>query len=420
MEFFSSLSVLIIIATLFSYINTRFLKFPSTIGLMIITIVFSLLLVILGRIDQEPLNEVYTLLNHINFTQLLMGGMLYFLLFAGAIQINIKDLREQKRSIIVFSTLSVVVSTFIVGFLLYYIFQLILPLLGVQIEVSLIYCLLFGALISPTDPVAVLSILKEAKVSKPLETMVTGESLFNDGVAVILFTVLYNIAQGTEQVADITFISISWLLIKEIFGALLVGFLLGVVAFYAIKTTVDDKLTILITISVVISGYMISQAMGISGPLTMVTAGLLIGNASRSYSKRNHWDIKFEHIFWELIDEILNAILFLLIGFELLLMPDLRGYWIIGFISIVIVLFARYISIRLPMSVIPLKEKLSSGTVTILVWGGLRGGVSIALALSIGDGVYRDPLVAVTYFVVVFSIIVQGLSIGRLAKRIKC
>lgn len=418
MEFFKSLSILLIIATLFSYINARFLKFPSTIGLMIIAIIFSVGLVVLGKIDSRPLNDLSTLVRNVDFTQLLMGGMLYFLLFAGAIQIDINDFKEQKRSIIIFSTLSVIISTFVVGFILYYLFQLIFPLIGISLEVSLVYCLLFGALISPTDPVAVLSILRQAKVKKSLETTISGESLFNDRVAVILFTVLFNIAQGTEQIADITFASISWLLVKEVFGAILVGLALGGIAFYAIRIIPEPKLTILITLSVVISGFMISQAMEISGPLTMVTAGLLIGNASRTYSKARHLDMQFEHIFWELIDDILNAILFLMIGFELLLMPDLSHYWILGVISIIVVLFARYISIRIPTLVIPFREKFSSSTMTILVWGGLRGGVSIALALSLGDSPHREPLVAVTYFVVVFSIIVQGLSVGKLAKRI--
>jgi len=314
----------------------------------------------------------------------------------------------------------VVISTFVVGFALYYILGFILPLVGIHVEISFIYCLLFGAIISPTDPVAVLSILKEARVSKSLETKITGEALFNDGVAIIAFSVIYNISQGTEQLVDITVVSISWLLIKEIFGALLVGIALGYIGFYAMKSVEDYKLSVLITISVVIGGYIISQTMGISGPLTMVSSGVLIGNASRKYSERKHLENGFLKTFWELIDEILNAILFLLIGFELILIPDLSDYWIPGLISIIVVLFARYISIKIPTLAIPFREKFSKGSFIILVWGGLRGGVSIALALSIGDTLHRNTIVAITYFVVVFSIVVQGLSIGRIAKKIKC
>lgn len=413
-------SVLIIIATVFAYINARFLKLPSTIGIMVITMIFSVCLVVIGKIDPKPLQDIYQLVTHIDFTQLLMGGMLYFLLFAGAIQININDLKEQKLVIIVFSTLSVIISTFVVGFSLYYILGWIFPLIGVTTPVSLINCLLFGALISPTDPVAVLSILKEAKVSKSLETKVTGESLFNDGVAVILFTVIYSISQGTEQLADITVVSISWLLVKEIFGALIVGLILGYVALYAIRTASDYKLAVLITLSVVIGGYMISQFMEISGPLTMVSAGIVIGNIGRRYSEEKHIDTNFVRTFWELADDILNAVLFLLIGFELLLLPNLGNYWIVGLISILVVLFARYVSIKIPVLLIPFKERFSKGTIVILVWGGLRGGVSIALALSIAESSLRDVIVAVTYFVVVFSIVVQGLSIGKLARNIKC
>lgn len=420
MGLFYSFSILIIIATIFAYINARFLKLPSTIGIMVITMIFSVCLVIGGRIDSEPLQRVSGLIQDIDFSQLLMGGMLYFLLFAGAVQINIHDLEEQKLPIIVFSTLSVIISTFVVGFALYYVLGVILPLIGIKTQISLIYCLLFGAIISPTDPVAVLSILKEAKVGKSLETKVTGEALFNDGVAIIAFSVIYNIAQGTEQIVDISVFSISWLLVKEIFGALLVGITLGYIGFYGMKTTDDYKLTVLITLSVVIIGYIISQAMSISGPLTMVSAGILIGNANRKYSEKKHIENTFLKTFWELTDEILNAVLFLLIGFELILIPDLNKYWAMGITAIIVVLFARYISIKIPTLIIPFREKFSKGTFAILVWGGLRGGVSIALALSINDIAHRHMIVAITYFVVVFSIVVQGLSIGKIARSIKC
>lgn len=420
MDLFYSLAILIIIATVFAYLNSRILKLPSTIGIMVISIVFSVLLVVLGSFDQQPLDRISRLIRNIDFTQLLMGGMLYFLLFAGAIQINIKDLQEQKLSIILFSTISVIISTFVVGFAIYYILGFVFPLIGVNAEVSLIYCLLFGALISPTDAVAVLSILKEAKVSKSLETKVTGEALFNDGVAVILFSVLSSIALGNQQVVDITFTSISWMLVKEIIGAFIVGLGLGYIALYAIRTAGDDKITIMVTLSVVVGGYMISQFMQISGPLTMVSAGILIGNLGRKYSLKEHKEYKFVSVFWELIDDIFNAILFLLIGFELLLMPVLWHFWIIGVISIVVVLFGRYVSVKIPTELIQFREKYNRDTMIILVWGGLRGGVSIALALSVPDGPARDAVVAATYFVVVFSIVVQGLSIGKLAKRLKC
>ncbi|WP_165027180.1 MULTISPECIES: cation:proton antiporter [unclassified Dysgonomonas] len=421
MELYYSFSILIVIATIFSYINIRFLKLPSTIGIMVIAMCVSLGLVVIGSTTTtEPLHNFSTLIKHIDFTKVLMGCMLNFLLFAGAIHINLQDLKEQKFPIVVFSSLSVVISTFVVGFAMYYIVNDLLPLLDIHFEIPLIYCLLFGALISPTDPIAVLAILKKAKVSKSLETKVAGESLFNDGVAVVVFTLILSIAQGGENSADISFGSVSWLLVKEVAGGLLVGFGLGYLAWHGMRTANDYKISVLITLSVVMGGYLIATAMHISGPLTMVAAGLIIGDSRRKgLSKMNQATSNYLNVFWELIDEVMNAILFLFIGFELLLIPDLGDYWLVGIISIVVVLFARYVSIRIPTHIIPFKKKFSNGTITILVWGGLRGGVSIALALSIAEGEHKPIIIAATYFVVVFSIIVQGLSIGKLSKKVQ-
>jgi len=412
MDLYYSLSTLIIIATIFSYINARLLKLPPTIGIMAIAIVCSVGLVIIGQFEPVPLRNMYELVHQIDFTNLLMSCMLYFLLFAGAIQINLKDLKEEKISILVFASISVIISTFVVGFLLYYALIFLLPLVGIDFPVSLIYCLLFGAIISPTDPIAVLVILKSSKISKSLETKITGEALFNDGMAIILFTVIYSVAQGREQLEDITFISISWLLVKEALGALVIGAILGYIGFFAIRKVEDYKFAVLVTLSVVMGAYMLSQALGISGPLTMVSAGIIIGNESRKYSEKKKTDIFFVKTFWELIDEILNTILFLLIGFELLLIADLSKYWICGLIAIPIVLLARYLSIKTPTLLF--REKYSRKTIALLVWGGIRGGVSIALALSIGDIQHRSIIVSITYFVVVFSIIVQGLSLKKL------
>jgi len=369
----------------------------------------SVLLVIAGNIFPETLRDFSTLLRDVDFTEVLLGGMLNFLLFAGAIHINLRDLREQKLPVVIFSTVSVIISTFSVGVLLFY----VLPVLGLHL--SLIHCLLFGALISPTDPIAVLSILKEAHVPKSLETKVAGESLFNDGVAVVIFAVLLQLTQGSE--VDVSALNISWLLIKEAAGGFLLGALLGLGASNAIRKIDDYKVTVLITLSVVMGGYLIAHAMHISGPLTMVAAGIVIGN----YGKRTAMTAvtkDYLNKFWELIDDILNAILFLFIGFELLLIPNILDYWLLGVLGILVVLFSRFISIWLPTLFIPFKEKFSKGTIKILVWGGLRGGVSIALALSIDEGPHKPLLVAATYFVVVFSIIVQGMTIGKLANRV--
>lgn len=408
MELYYSLSVLIVIASVFAYLNVRFLKLPSTIGIMVIAMVVSILLVVFGNVFPNTLRRVVTLVAGFNFTELLMGAMLNFLLFAGAIHINLKDLREQRTPIIVFSTLSVIISTFVVGTIVYYI-----PIPGM--EIPYIYCLLFGALISPTDPVAVLSILKQANVRKSLETKIAGESLFNDGVAVVVFAVLLQLAQGSTE--NVTVPYIAWLLIKEAGGGLLLGTILGISASRAMRKIDDYKVSVLITLSVVMGGYLIASTLHVSGPVTMVIAGLLIGN----FKKR--WNMSattkdYLDKFWELNDEILNAILFLFIGLNLLVIKNLNEYWLPGLSCVVIVLLSRFISIWLPTKFIRFREKFSHGTIKILVWGGLRGGVSIALALSIAEGPYKEPILAMTYFVVVFSIVVQGLTIGRLATKV--
>lgn len=408
MELYYSLSALIVLASFFAYLNVRFLKLPSTIGVMVIAMAVSIFLVVFGNIFPNTLHRISTLIHGFDFTELLMGAMLNFLLFAGAIHINLKDLREQKRPIMVFSTVSVIISTFAVGTFVYFI-----PING--LEIPFLYCLLFGSLISPTDPVAVLSILKEAKVRKSLETKIAGESLFNDGVAVVVFAVILELAQGTAS--DLTVWNVIWLLVEEAGGGFILGMLLGITASRALRKIDDYKVSVLITLSVVMGGSLIATSLHISGPLTMVFAGIFIGNFKKRFAMS---PVTKDYLdkFWELNDEILNAILFLFIGFNLLIIKNLENYWLPGIACIVLVLFARFISIWLPTKFIKFREKFTPGTIKVLVWGGLRGGVSIALALSINDGPYQDAIIAITYFVVVFSIIVQGLSIGKLANRV--
>ena len=409
MELYYSFSVLIVLASFFSYLNLRYLKLPSTIGIMIIAMLSSIVLVLTGNLFPKTFDHFSTLLQDVDFTEVLMGAMLNFLLFAGAIHINLVDLREQRAPVIIFSTVSVVISTFAVGALVYY----ITPLFGFQIP--FIYALLFGSLISPTDPIAVMGVLKEANVKKSLETKVAGESLFNDGVAVVIFAVILQLTQGSD--VDLSITNISWLLIKEAIGGFALGTVLGLGASNAMRKIDDYKVSVLITLSVVMGGYLIAHSIHISGPLTMVAAGIVIGN----YGKRTAMSsITKDYLnkFWELIDEILNAILFLFIGFELLIIHNITDYWLIGMCCILIVLFSRFLSIYIPVVLIPFKNKFSSGTIKVLVWGGLRGGVSIALVLSMDEGPYKPLLVGITYFVVVFSIIVQGLTVGKLAKKV--
>ncbi|SMP03616.1 cation:proton antiporter [Chryseobacterium profundimaris] len=405
MELYYSFSALIVLASIFSYLNYRFLKLPSTIGIMVIAIVVSIFLVSFGEtVLPKTFGHLHNLMSSIDFTEVLMGAMLNFLLFAGGIHVNIDDLKEQLRPVIIFSTLGVVISTFVVGFGMFY----ILPFLG--IELPFIYCLLFGALISPTDPVAVLSILKQARVSKSLETKVAGESLFNDGVAVVVFTVVLQLAIGNE--VDLGVESIGLLLMKEAGGGLLLGVILGWVTSRLMREVDDYIISVLVTLSVVMGGYLIARQMHISGPLTMVAAGLFMGNFNIKFKMKS---ITQDYLikFWELIDEILNAVLFLFIGFELLVIRDLSHFMIPGLAAIVVVLAARLVSIYGPTRF--MKRTFSPQTVKVLVWGGIRGGVSIALALSIPKNEYSTAVLSITYCVVVFSIVVQGLTIGKLA-----
>jgi CPA1 family monovalent cation:H+ antiporter len=374
---------------------------------MVIAIIVSIFLVLFGEaVLPRTFGHLNQLMNSIDFTEVLMGAMLNFLLFAGGIHINIDDLKEQFRPVLIFSTAGVVISTFIVGFGMFY----LLPLVGVQLP--FIYCLVFGALISPTDPVAVLSILKQAKVSKSLETKVAGESLFNDGMAVVVFTVVLQLAVGKE--VDLGVESIGLLLMKEAGGGLLLGVLLGWVTSRLMREVDDYIISVLVTLSVVMGGYLIARQMHISGPLTMVAAGLFMGNFNVRFKMKS---ITQDYLikFWELIDEILNAVLFLFIGFELLMIKDLNHFIIPGLIAIFVVLAARFISIWGPSKFMSFRTRFSPQTIKVLFWGGIRGGVSIALAMSIPKSEYSNIILSITYCVVVFSIIVQGLTIAKVA-----
>ncbi|KFF09117.1 cation:proton antiporter [Chryseobacterium luteum] len=407
MELYYSFSALIVLASIFAYLNYRFLKLPSTIGIMVIAIVVSIFLVMFGEtVLPRTFGHLNKLMNGIDFTEVLMGAMLNFLLFAGGIHININDLKEQFRPVLIFSTAGVVISTFVVGFGMFY----LLPFLGIHLP--FIYCLVFGALISPTDPVAVLSILKQANVSKSLETKVAGESLFNDGMAVVVFTVVLQLAIGKE--VDLGVESIGLLLMKEAGGGILLGVVLGWITSRLMREVDDYIISVLVTLSVVMGGYLIARQMHISGPLTMVAAGLFMGNFNVKFKMKSvtqDYLIKF----WELIDEILNAVLFLFIGFELLMIKDLKHFMVPGLLAIAVVLIARFISIWVPTKFMSIRTRFSPQTIKVLVWGGIRGGVSIALAMSIPKSEYSEIILSITYCVVVFSIIVQGLTIAKVA-----
>jgi CPA1 family monovalent cation:H+ antiporter len=405
-----TISIVIVLAALIAYLNQRFLKLPNTIGVMVISISISVVLLLSGNLYPAFFRDTIKLITAVDFDEIVIGTMLSFLLFAGTIQLRIADLKSQQITVMVFSTLSVAISTALVGIMLYGVVLLL------SMPVSLLECFLFGALISPTDPVSVLGIIKEARVSKSLETKIAGESLFNDGVAlVIFFSILHAIRNPS---ASITVASVAQVFIKEALGGLALGILLGFIGLRALKGIDHYKVEVMITLAIVMGGYSLARSLGISGPLTMVAAGIFIGNYGKSYAMS---DISRDYLdkFWELIEEILNITLFVLIGFELLLIKHFDDYWQIGAICIVIVLIARFVSLAIPAVFIRTRERMGIKTVLFLTWGGLRGGISIALALSLTRGLHREMFVFITYFIVVFSVIVQGLSIERLTNRAK-
>jgi len=407
MELFHLFSILIVISALFAYINFRYLKLPNAIGLMLVSLLFSFIILIIGHFFPSVTAVVAVELKNINFSELLLEGMLSFMLFAGAIHIKYADLKSEKLSIMLLSTMSVIISTFVVGYAAYY----LLNLFG--LEVSFINALLFGALISPTDPIAVLSLLKSAGVSKSLETKIAGESLFNDGVAVVIFM---TILQFTKPDAAISTQSILLLFGQEAIGGLVIGGIIGWVG-YKLMTSIDNyQVEVLITLAVVMGGYTFAHFIHVSGPLAMVVAGLITGNHGKNFGMS---DTTAEYVdkFWELVDEILNALLFVLIGLELLVIQTNKTVLLVAFILIVVVLVTRYISVFIPSIFIRMKEKITNHTLLILTWGGLRGGISIALALSIPHDANKDIWVTITYVIVCFSILVQGMTIGKLAKR---
>lgn len=409
MEIYNLITIIIVLAAVFGYINFKFIKLPGTIGIMLISLVASLAIIGAGFLHPHFFTKTIHLISTLDFNTALMKVMLSFLLFAGAIHIDINKMKDESAAIITFSTIGVLLSTFIVAALFY----IVTHLMGIYID--FIYCLLFGALISPTDPIAVLGILKQAKIPSTLEVKISGESLFNDGVAVVVFATIYEVISAGLQ--NIGFIQISWLFIKEAGGGLAFGLLLGYLGFLALRSIDNYVVEVLITLAIVMGGYLLAAYLHISGPLAMVMAGIVTGNKSRSQGMS---DVTRDYIdkFWEMIDEIFNAILFLLIGFEMLIVHFTAMFFWLGCITVVIVLLARLISVAIPIFFLKYKKTFEKNAIPILTWGGLRGGISVALALSLPKSMYSEVLVSVTYIVVLFSIIVQGLTIGKFAKKL--
>lgn len=404
-------TILIFLSAIFGYINVRFLKMPNTIGLMIITIVFTLIILLISVFDTTLLDLEKSIISSIDFKTVLLDEMLSFLLFAGALHTNFEQLKIQRWPILLFSTLGVLTSTFLVGIAMFFILQVL------NFEVNFIYCLLFGALISPTDPIAVLGILKKANVPKKLETKIVGESLFNDGVGVVVFLTIFQIAKS--GVENTTAGDVFQLFGQEVLGGIALGALLGWISYRLLKTIDDYDIEVIITLAAVMGGTVIAHKLHLSAPLAMVTAGLIVGNDTVRSATMSENTEKYVDKFWELLDILLNAILFVLIGMEMLLLVFEGKFVVAGLIAIPVVLACRYISLFLPINIFQKKLDFVPKTNLIMTWGGLRGGISIALALGLTSDMHRDLFLVITYVVVVFSIIVQGLTVGSLVKRLK-
>ncbi len=407
---FESIALIIALAAGFSFVNHKILKLPTTIGLMIMAFLMSLMVISTRSILPGVYSFFCQVILDLNFSSLLLDVMLSFLLFAGAMHVNIHALEKEKLPVFLFATLGVLISTIIIGALLYFFCSLI------GSPLRFLECLLFGALISPTDPIAVLSILQQSKISESLELKIEGESLFNDGVGVVVFTSILAIIHSGG--GNINASEISELFLIEAVGGIVYGLALGAFGNFFLNAVDDDpKTCILITLATAMGGYALSTLIHVSGPLAMVVAGLFIGNRI-SKPQFDHDSKKMINLFWEMLDDILNAVLFVLIGLVAHGLNGESNFIVIGFVTILIVLVARFISVGLPFSMLKHPDGKPLKTMAILTWGGLRGGISVALALSLDESVAKDFIVFITYVVVVFSIIIQGLSIGKLVKKL--
>jgi monovalent cation:H+ antiporter, CPA1 family len=413
MRLFDLLAGLVVMAAGFSFVNSRLLKLPTTIGLMILSLVFSLALFALGLYVPAVAQQTRAVMEQFDFNQVLLHGMMGFLLFAGALHVDLGDLAQQKEPIAVLATVGVLLSTFIVGVLTWGAFALI------GFNLRFIDCLLFGALISPTDPIAVIGLLKQMGAPKTLEVQIAGESLFNDGIGVVLFMGLLEVATGD---VDFHISHLAFLFLREAAGGAVFGLAIGLLVYRMLKSVDNYQVEILLSLALVWGGSSLAEALHVSGPIAMVVAGLLIGNQGRSFAMskttKEHLDV-----FWELVDASLNAVLFVAIGIELLILKFTASYLTAGLLAVVIVLVARAVSVGLPVWLLRRSERFDPSLVPMLTWGGLRGGISVALALSLpgeaaGDTIpRREVILATTYVVVVFSILVQGLTVGPMTRR---
>jgi CPA1 family monovalent cation:H+ antiporter len=402
-------AVCLVITALLAYVNVRYIGLPMAIGTMASSLALSLALVALDPSSLVRSVRQYeeSLMRSIDFSDVLMQGMLSMLLFAGALHVDLKQLKAYRWPVAGLAVLGTTLSTVAVGFGMW----AALPLLGLNLP--LIHCLLFGALISPTDPIAVMGILKSARAPKELELVIAGESLFNDGVGVVIFSLLLGmLASGITPSADQALL----LLLREAGGGIVFGLVLGYVTFRLLKSVDNYEVEVMLTLAAVTGGYLLANKLHVSGPLAMVVAGLMIGNQGRALAM-SETTRRYLDMFWELLDQILNAVLFVLMGMEVLLVTFGASELVATALAVAVTLLARALIVGLPAVALPQAFNLPPGSWKVLTWAGLRGGISVALALSLPHGAERDTVVALTYGVVVFSIFVQGLSIGSVTRR---
>ncbi len=401
--------IIMALSATFAYINHRFIKMPFVIGLFFLSTILSMVILSSKNWDIEDYSAIKDILEHVDISNLILEVMLGFLLFAGSLQTRWADIKSQLKPITLFAVGGVILSTMIIAGLLYVVCILF------ELPISFIHCLIFGALISPTDPIAVLGILKKAKVSKKIESTIVGESLFNDGVGVVIFIALLETLKLGNN--NIDFSHFGTIFLQEAVGGGFFGLLLGYILHKLLKSIDDYETEVLLTIAFVMGGYALCSYFHLSGALAMVIMGLFVGNFQQDTAMSDRTQ-QYVHKFWELVDVILNAVLFISVAFLLVVIDFEKTYIIIGVLSVLIVLFSRVAVVYLPYFIIPKFTNINNHEAKLIIWGGLRGGLSLALVLSLPEGEAKELLMIATYSCVVFSIIVQGLTIGKVAKRL--
>ncbi len=414
MSIFEIGAFLIGLSAIFGYLNHKVLRLPHTIGLVVIALAASLGIILIEFLSPKTqiLEIVTGILQQIDFHETVMRGMLSFLLFAGAMHVDFSAFKSRSGAIALMATLGILISTFLIGWVMW------LSLNAFGIETPFIWALVFGALISPTDPVAVLGLFKLVKVPETLEAKMAGEALFNDGIGVVVFTVVVAIAVGDGgHGGDMGVMDVAGLFFNEAIGGAILGLVAGYIGYRAMYHIDEHNLEVLITLAVVMVTYAVALRLHMSGPIAMVVAGLVIGNKGMKFAVSDNTR-DYVRKFWSLIDEILNSVLFLLIGLEVLIIAKRIDHLEVALLAIPVALAARWISVYISISVLSRWRSFTKGAIPILTWGGLRGGIAVALALSLPANEYKPTILTITYAVVLFSIIVQGLTIKLLVERV--